>query len=91
LATGLNDPTVSSELERKVQQQTFPLAKQVSEALLGALFPLRRDLLVWVARENEAPPTLVSLFSGLPDRVYRSLDEVQEAVDQSLARVSEKP
>ncbi len=55
-----------------------PLAREVCAALIGAEFPLRRDHLVHIARENEAPRLMVTLLSGLPDRLFRSLDEVEE-------------
>ncbi|HLL52209.1 MAG TPA: DUF2795 domain-containing protein [Myxococcaceae bacterium] len=84
MATEL-DVATAADVERDVGQ-VYPLAKQVSEALMGAVFPLRRDHVVWVARENEASPTLLTLISALPDRTYRSLDEVQEAVDQGLSQ-----
>ena len=58
----------------------FPLAKQVSAALEGAVYPLTRRELVLVARANEAPRTLLSLLEGARDATYRSLDEVQVAL-----------
>ena len=68
-----------------VVAQVHPLAKQVSDALLGAVFPLKRDHLVWVARENEAPQTLVSMIAGLPARIFASLEDVQRTLDEGLA------
>lgn len=59
----------------------YPLAEQVSRALQGAVFPLTRAQLVLVARENEAPSTLLTLFYGVPNRAYRTLDGVQRAVE----------
>jgi uncharacterized protein DUF2795 len=58
----------------------YPLARQVASALDGAIYPLTRRQLVLVARNNEAPKTLLSLLEGLPDSHFRSLDEVQVAV-----------
>jgi hypothetical protein len=60
--------------------EVFPLAGPVSSALEGALFPLNRHQLVVVARENEAPTTLVSLLYGLPDRRFTALDEVEQLI-----------
>lgn len=70
-----------AELEEMVHH-VHPLAQQVSDALLGAVFPLWRGQLVRVARENEAPATLLTLLSQLPDVCYPSLAEVQEALDE---------
>lgn len=72
------------ELEEMVSR-VHPLAQQVSEVLLGAVFPLWRLQLLRVARENEAPPTLLTLLSQLPDACYASLAEVQEALDEPVA------
>ncbi len=60
-----------------------PVAKPVSDALGGAVYPLTRDELIWVARENEAPSTVLSLLSSLPPRRFRSLDDVQRAIDDA--------
>lgn len=60
-----------------------PLARQLSDALEGAVFPLTRRELVLVARENEAPPMLLTLIGGLRrEGPYASLAVVQEAVDE---------
>ncbi len=59
---------------------SFPLARQLSDALLGAVYPLQPNELSLVARENEAPATLVTLLSGLPPRRFGSLREVQLSV-----------
>jgi len=59
---------------------SFPLAKQVADALAGAVYPLSRRELVLVARANEAPKTLISILEGIPDGRFRSLDDVQVAV-----------
>lgn len=89
MAIGVDEEPSVQQVERKVGPM-YPLARQVSEALLGAVFPLRRDHLVWVARENEAPPILLSMLSGLPDRIYRSLEDVQEVLDPELSRDAAK-
>ncbi len=62
-----------------------PLAKPVSDALGGAVYPLTRDELIWVARENEAPQAVVALLSSLPPRRFRALDDVQRAIDEVQA------
>ncbi len=61
--------------------RSFPLAKQVTAALEGAVFPLSGSHLCLVARENEAPATLLTLFSRLGHRTFCSLDEVEAAMD----------
>ena len=68
------------ELEREAGQP-FPMASLVNEALLGAVFPLGARQLVQVARENEAPSTVLTLLSALAERAYASLDDVAQAVD----------
>ncbi len=62
------------------ERPVYPLAQQVNEALAGAVFPLLPRQLVWVALQNEAPATLVSLLSGLAPRRFGSVDEVIRAV-----------
>lgn len=62
-----------------------PLAKQVAAALEGAVYPLSRRELILVARANEAPRVLISMMEGLPDAVFRSLEEVQVAVEPTPA------
>jgi hypothetical protein len=69
-----------TELETKVER-SYPLAHEASDALMGAVYPLSRDALTWVARENEAGRVLVSLLSQLPAQEYRSLEDVQRALD----------
>jgi len=56
-----------------------PLAGSIAAALAGAVFPLERSQLVLVARENDAPPAILSLVSSLPDRRFASLAEVLDA------------
>jgi hypothetical protein len=48
----------------------------LQHALEGALFPLSREHLVLVARENDAPAGVLSLLGGLPAGRYGALDEV---------------
>jgi hypothetical protein len=58
--------------------RVYPLAREVSLALEGAVYPLRRDQLVAIARENGSPSTLLSLLHLLPDRdPLESLDQVE--------------
>ncbi|MBZ4415534.1 DUF2795 domain-containing protein [Myxococcus sp. RHSTA-1-4] len=78
-----------SELESRVGQPQ-PLAQSLHEALLGAVFPLTADELTWVARENEAPPVLLSLLGGLPRGLFASLDAVAVALEGGLS-VSDAP
>ena len=74
------------EIERYADK-VFPLARQVAEALEGAVYPLTRQQLLWVARENDTPKSVLTLISALPDRPYRSMDEVEEAVDRPQVTV----
>jgi len=62
-------------------EPAFPLAGQVASALEGAVYPLTRRELVLVARANETPRTLLSLLEALPDARYRSLEDVQVALN----------
>jgi hypothetical protein len=55
-------------------------AHDVPAALAGAVFPLSAEQLVRVARENEAPGTLLTLLSALPRRSFNSLEHVAETV-----------
>ena len=72
------------ELEPKTEQ-AHPAAEPVSDALGGAVYPLHRDQLIWVARENKAPPAVLALLSSLPPRRFRSVDDVQRAIDEAKA------
>lgn len=58
-----------------------PLAQPLQEALLGAVYPLSTAQLVWLARENDTPPVVLSLLGNLPGRQFESLDAVQQALD----------
>jgi hypothetical protein len=66
-----------------------PLAQPLQEALLGAVYPLSTEQLVWLARENDTPPVLLSLVGTLPGRQFESLEAVQQALD-SQAGVGEQ-
>jgi len=66
-----------------------PLARPLQEALLGAVFPLSPEQLVRLARENEAPPLVLSLLGTLPRRSFESVDAVQQALE-SQTRVEEQ-
>lgn len=57
------------------------MAEPLDAALAGAVYPLNREELVLVARENEAPPLLVTLLSGLGPGDFRSQRAVEEALD----------
>lgn len=77
--------TVESLLP-KMPHTVHPLAREVTQALAGAVYPLSRDQLVVLARENEAPRMLVTLLSGLPARTFASEAEVTEWVDEAPLR-----
>ncbi len=78
----MNDDMRRAQLSRALEElevregQPSPLAQPLDEALRGAVFPLSVEHLVHVARENEAPPVLLTLLSSLPSRAYDSLDTV---------------
>jgi hypothetical protein len=84
------------ELETRMGQPS-PLAQPLHKALLGAVFPLSTEQLVWLARENEAAPVVLSLVSNLPRRLFESLDavlrelELQPAVGEEAAEPSMVP
>lgn len=72
----------AEDLEKSLGR-LHPLARQLSDALQGAVYPLTRRELLLVARENEAPPMLLTLLSGLRKvGPYASLAVVQEAMDE---------
>ncbi|MFP2911895.1 DUF2795 domain-containing protein [Pyxidicoccus sp. 3LFB2] len=79
-----------SELESRVGQP-LPLAQSLHEALLGAVFPLTAEELTWVARENEAPPTVLTLLGALPRGRFASVDAVALALEGDLAGVEATP
>ncbi|HEX8537771.1 MAG TPA: DUF2795 domain-containing protein [Cystobacter sp.] len=56
------------------------LVLALSQALRGAVFPLSRPQLVWLARENDATASLLSRLSGLPEGVFASVPEVERAL-----------
>lgn len=75
--------------ERPIEQvHVFPLARQLSDALEGAVYPLTLNELVTVARENEAPRTLLSLLHRMPERSYGSLADAQEQMEAAFAQTS---
>lgn len=65
-----------------------PLAPELSQGLAGAVFPLSRADLIQVARENEAPTTLLTLLEGIPERTYRRLSDVEHAIEKTPAAAS---
>jgi hypothetical protein len=73
-----------AELESRVGQP-LPLAHSLHQALSGAVFPLTSEELTWVARENEAPPVVLSLLGSLPRGQFESLDAVTQAVEHDAA------
>jgi hypothetical protein len=61
------------------------LAHSLQQALLGAVFPLSAEQLVWVARENDAPSHVVSLLGALPRGRFPSVDTVAHALSDLSA------
>lgn len=58
----------------------FSLASLLRQSLQGAVFPLSMEQLVRVARENAAPPELLTMLAGLPRGEFRSLEAVEFAL-----------
>ncbi len=56
------------------------LVEALAQALLGAVFPLSRSQLVWLARENDAAASLLTRLNGLPEQVFASQAEVERAL-----------
>jgi hypothetical protein len=56
-------------------------ASLLRQSLQGAVFPLSREQLVRVARENAAPAELLTMLAGLPRGEFRSLEAVEFALD----------
>ncbi len=68
-----------------------PLAQPLHQALLGAVFPLSTDQLIWLARENDASAVILSLLSNLPGRQFESLDAVLLALELQNEASAEAP
>lgn len=79
-----------SELEARVGPP-LPLSQSLQTALLGAVFPLTAEELTWVARENEAPSSVLSLLGSLPQGLFSSMDAVSAALGQDAARPDPLP
>lgn len=58
----------------------------LARSLEGAVYPLERDELVLVGRENEAERTVLTLLSALPNARYPSEEAVVQAVDRIASR-----
>ncbi len=56
------------------------LKRTLQDALRGAVYPLSDRQLVWLARENDAPASLLTLLSGLPGGSFGSLPSVEHAL-----------
>ena len=56
------------------------LVLALSQALRGAVFPLSRTHLVWLARENDAAASLLTRLSGLPEGVFASVADVERGL-----------
>ncbi len=72
--TGVDGPQARAE-------PLFPLATLLRQALQGAVYPLSVEQLVRVARENDGPAPILTSLSGLPRREFRSLEEVEFALE----------
>jgi hypothetical protein len=67
-------------LEARAKPALLP-SSSVRQALQGAVFPLSREHLVLVARENAAPAALLTLLAGLQRGDFRSLEAVEFALE----------
>jgi len=70
--------------------------RRLHQALLGAVFPLSSEQLTLLARENDAPSSLLSLLEALPRRRFESLGAVRQALesqalDQAEASLPAEP
>jgi hypothetical protein len=54
----------------------------LEHTLQGAIFPLDRHWLVWIARDDGAPRALLTLLEGLPDRQYGSVSEIADELER---------
>ncbi|MET0400771.1 MAG: DUF2795 domain-containing protein [Cystobacter sp.] len=63
------------------------LTRSLSQALQGAVFPLSGRQLVHLARENDAPASVLTLLSSLPGGTFGSVAAVQQSLG---ARVGEE-
>jgi hypothetical protein len=59
---------------------SFAIAAELQVVLEGAPLPARRDELVAYAQAQGADERLLQALRGVPDREYRSLDDVGEQV-----------
>jgi Protein of unknown function (DUF2795) len=86
----MTDDTRRTRLEEGLEEvetrmgQPSPLAQSLQQALLGAVFPLSLEQLLLLARENEAPPAVLSLLSSLPQRRFESLDAVEQGLEPQV-------
>ncbi len=62
------------------------MKQPLQKALLGAVFPLSRNQLLLLARENEAPAVVLSLLSILPGRRFESLAAVEQGLKTWTAK-----
>jgi hypothetical protein len=73
-------PLPERAAESQVEPMTSRLASELHHALEGAVYPLGRTQLVWVARENDAPAEVLSALAALPEARFDSVEEVGEAL-----------
>jgi hypothetical protein len=59
-------------------------ALALRQALQGAVYPLSREQLAWLARENGAPSAVLTLLSVLPRGDFRSLEAVESRLGEQL-------
>jgi hypothetical protein len=70
---------------------TSLLSRQLFRALEGAVFPLERERLVWVARENDAEREVLTHLHRLPPSRYASAAQVAQALGALEAEVAVEP
>ncbi|MGA9524761.1 MAG: DUF2795 domain-containing protein [Myxococcaceae bacterium] len=78
----------NEEFESALGAEQEPGIRKVEKALEGALWPLGRDELVAIARDNDATRSVISLLSGLPARQFCSRAEVLGQISQRSSSAS---
>ncbi len=58
------------------------LARQVVRALEGAVYPLEREALLWVARENDSPREMMTALARLPPGPFTSVEQVLALMEE---------
>ncbi len=76
----------NDEVESGLHIIEEPVTSQVARALEGALWPLGREELVVIARENDGARSILSLLSGLPPGPFPSQADVLDHLETAERR-----